>query len=94
MQACLFADDYAILAAGAEDRQRVPKAEVVLSTANEDVPRQAQMVFRAWDERRGLWGTGGMMAGRASGGGGDGVGDERLLSRIDVREVLDICCSR
>ena len=94
VQACLFADDYAILAAGMEDRQSVPKTEVVLAMAKQHLPREIKMVFRSWDERRGLWGTGGMMAGRV-GGEGDANGTSKHgTSRVCVREVLDVCCVR
>lgn len=88
MQACLFAADYAILAAGEEDRARIPKVEVVLSGSG--LPKEAKMLFRAgWDERRGAWGTAGLMAGSSNGFGGDGGG-----GRIGVEEVVDLCCGR
>lgn len=41
-----FAHEYAILAAGVEDRPFVPVSSVVL----EGVPRDLKRVFRKWDE--------------------------------------------
>ncbi|KAK4997738.1 hypothetical protein LTR66_002903 [Elasticomyces elasticus] len=58
-QALLFAQDYAILAASLEDRPSIPKGSVVLS----GLPRDVKFLFRQWDDRRGAWGTGGIMAG-------------------------------
>lgn len=79
-QALLFCSEYAILAASEEDRPAVPAAKVVLG----NMPRDARMVFRYWDSRRGLWGTGGMMAGRAA------DGEESV--EVAVSEAIRICC--
>lgn len=62
-QTVLFAFEYAVLAAGDEDRPVIPKAEVVLA----GVPGDVRRLFRFWDEELGFWGTGGLMAGSAGG---------------------------
>ncbi|KAF2150761.1 hypothetical protein K461DRAFT_323137 [Myriangium duriaei CBS 260.36] len=79
-QACLFAHDYALLAAGLQDRPGVPAVKLVLG----DMPGPAKWLFRGWDEGRGLWGAAGLMAGRSRGEGGV----------VGVQEVLDVCCGR
>ncbi|KAK6007029.1 hypothetical protein QM012_006037 [Aureobasidium pullulans] len=79
VQACLFAHDYAILSASLEDRPAIPKARVVLG----GLPKEVKVKFRRWEERRGLWGSGSLMAGRITGGDG---------GMIDVRDVLGVCC--
>jgi len=79
-QALLFANDYAILAASVEDRTRMPQAEVIFDA----LPQDAKHVFRSWDERRGLWGSGGLMAGRPRSTDGEDT--------VSVREALDVCC--
>ncbi|KAI5195328.1 hypothetical protein E4T39_08262 [Aureobasidium subglaciale] len=80
VQACLFAHDYAILSASLEDRPAIPKARVVLG----GLPREVKIKFRRWEERRGLWGSGGLMAGKMT-------GDENDM--IEVRDVLGVCCA-
>ncbi|KAI5272445.1 hypothetical protein E4T47_04285 [Aureobasidium subglaciale] len=80
VQACLFAHDYAILSASLEDRPAIPKARVVLG----GLSREVKIKFRRWEERRGLWGSGGLMAGKKA-------GDESGM--IDVRDVLGVCCA-
>ncbi|KAI5248368.1 hypothetical protein E4T42_05736 [Aureobasidium subglaciale] len=80
VQACLFAHDYAILSASLEDRPAIPKARVVLG----GLSREVKIKFRRWDERRSLWGSGGLMAGKMT-------GDESGM--IDVRDVLGVCCA-
>lgn len=79
-QALLFANEYAILAASVEDRMKMPQAEVIFGA----VPLDAKHVFRSWDESRGLWGSGGLMAGRAQSTNGEDM--------VSVREALDVCC--
>lgn len=80
-QALLFAHDYAILSASLEDRPAIPAAVVVLS----GLPREAKMRFRRWDTVRGVWGAGGIMAGRAR-----EMEDSGGL--LDIREALEVCC--
>lgn len=80
----MFANEYAALSAngasgnsnGDSKTASVPRIEVCFGT----LPRTGKMVFRAWDDRRGLWGTGGMMAGKAS----------ELEGVVGVRDVLDV----
>ncbi|KEQ67640.1 uncharacterized protein M437DRAFT_36463 [Aureobasidium melanogenum CBS 110374] len=79
VQACLFAHDYAILSASLEDRPAIPKARVVLG----GLLKEVKVKFRRWEERRGLWGSGSLMAGRITSG---------ELGMIDVRDVLGVCC--
>ncbi|THX02630.1 hypothetical protein D6D17_06076 [Aureobasidium pullulans] len=79
VQACLFSHDYAILSASLEDRPAIPKARVVLG----GLPREVKVKFRRWEERRGLWGSGGLMAGRVGGEQG---------GMVEVRDVLGVCC--
>ncbi|KAH0362030.1 hypothetical protein KCU65_g8330, partial [Aureobasidium melanogenum] len=79
VQACLFAHDYAILSASLEDRPAIPKARVVLG----GLPKEIKVKFRRWEERRGLWGSGSLMAGKITGG---------EVGMIDVRDVLGVCC--
>ncbi|KAF2218710.1 hypothetical protein BDZ85DRAFT_207613, partial [Elsinoe ampelina] len=82
-QSCLFGSDYAMLAAGLQDRQKVPDVKICLG----GLGREVEMLFRNWDDRRGLWGAASLMAGRRS------VGGEGEVKMIDVGEVLD-CCAR
>ncbi|CAD0106173.1 unnamed protein product [Aureobasidium uvarum] len=81
VQACLFSHDYAILSASLEDRPAIPKARVVLG----GLPREIKVKFRRWEERRGLWGSGGLMAGKAT-------SDDGGMLDVDVRDVLGVCC--
>lgn len=83
-QALLFAHDYVIMSASMEDRPAMPAANVVLS----GMPRDAQLRFRRWDKARGVWGTGGMMAGKRM----DGY--EKSDDMLDIREALEVCCER
>ncbi|KXT05378.1 hypothetical protein AC578_10984 [Pseudocercospora eumusae] len=80
-QALLFASDYAIMAASLEDRAAIPKCWVVFS----GVPRDVKMLFRHWDERRGLWGTASLMAGEKASSG-------REVNALALEEVLDEVC--
>lgn len=80
-QALLFADDYAMSSVSAEDRQAIPTASVIL----DGMPRDAQLRFRKWDKTRGVWGTGGMMAGRRM----DGF--EENSETLSVGEALEVC---
>lgn len=80
-QALLFAHDYAILSASLEDRPAIPKPAVALS----GLPREAKMRFRRWDTVRGVWGAGGIMAGRTR-------DNENSGELLDIREVLEVCC--
>ncbi|KAI4725146.1 hypothetical protein E4T49_07105 [Aureobasidium sp. EXF-10728] len=81
VQSCLFSHDYAILSASLEDRPAIPKARVVLGS----LPRGVKVKFRRWEERRGLWGSGGLMAGKAT-------SDDGGMLDVDVRDVLGVCC--
>lgn len=83
-QALLFVHDYVIMSASMEDRPAMPAANVVLS----GMPRDAQLRFRRWDKARGVWGTGGMMAGRRM----DGYMESDDM--LDIREALEVCCQR
>ncbi|KAG9576675.1 FMN-dependent dehydrogenase, partial [Aureobasidium melanogenum] len=67
VQACLFTHDYAILSASLEDRPAIPKARVVFG----GLPKEIKVKFRRWEERRGLWGSGSLMAGKITGDDGD-----------------------
>lgn len=81
-QALLFASDYTIMSASLEDRRSIPKCSVLFS----GVPRDVKMLFRHWDESRGLWGTAGLMAGSAS----PSVGRDVKLFPLD--EMLTEVC--
>ncbi|TKA78844.1 hypothetical protein B0A49_01961 [Cryomyces minteri] len=59
-QALLFAQEYGILAASLEDRPFVPVSTVVM----DGVPRDLKAVFRTWDDRVGIGGTGALMSGK------------------------------
>lgn len=82
-QALLFAHDYVILSASLEDRPAMPTATVVFG----GLPRDAQLRFRRWDKTRGVWGTGGMMAGRR-------MENSDEPQTLDIREALELCCKR
>ncbi|KAF2162182.1 hypothetical protein M409DRAFT_69386 [Zasmidium cellare ATCC 36951] len=81
-QALLFASDYTIMSASLEDRRSIPKCSVLFS----GVPRDVKMLFRHWDEGRGLWGTAGLMAGSAS----PSIGRDVKLMPLD--EMLTEVC--
>jgi hypothetical protein len=76
-QALLFASDYATLVASMGDRVAFPQCEVLIS----GVPNEVKMLFRHWDDARGLWGTAGLMA------GSDGVG-EKGVRTVGLQECL------
>jgi len=80
-QALLFASDYGILAASMQDRAAIPKAKMVFSGVPEDI----KALIRFWDGRKGLWGTGGLMAGSGS----KGMAGLRV---VDVDEVVRAVC--
>ncbi|KAJ9628730.1 hypothetical protein H2203_002632 [Taxawa tesnikishii (nom. ined.)] len=82
-QALLFAHDYAILSASLEDRPAIPKASVAL----DGFPGGLKLLFRSWDERRGVWGPGALMAGRKKVEG-------EMCRRVGVQEALEECCVR
>lgn len=81
-QTLLFASDYAILAASMEDRCTIPKCWVLFS----GVPRDVKMMFRHWDEGRGLWGTASLMAGEKASAG-------REVNALALEEVLNEVCN-
>ena len=82
-QSLLFAHDYSTVSVHMEDLPAIPSASVVFS----GLPRDAQLRFRRWDSARGVWGTGGMMAGRRM----DVYEDVKTL---DLRDALEVCCKR
>lgn len=52
--ACIFAQEYAILIASAEDRPRVPRCRVVVGDDDDGAaPETLRMAFRRWDAVRG-----------------------------------------
>ena len=75
-QGLLFATEYATLAASTEERTQVPGVSVVLA----GIPGETRRLFRFWDEGLGFWGTGGLMAGSASGREGEVVLDRESAS--------------
>lgn len=80
-QALLFASDYATLAASMEDRVSIPKCSVLFS----GVPDDVKVLFRHWDDSRGLWGTAGLMAGSS-------VSQGRELKILPLADVLTEVC--
>lgn len=80
-QALLFASDYATLAASMEDRLSTPKCSVLFS----GVPDDVKVLFRHWDDSRGLWGTAGLMAGAS-------VSQGRELKIMPLEDVLTEVC--
>lgn len=78
-QALLFAESYAKLSAEIEGRPATPAVGVVCS----GVPQDVKVMFRHWDEGRGLWGTAGLMAG--SGAVSDGA---RTMPLDEVLHML------
>lgn len=82
-QALLFAHDLSLVSVTLDDRPAIPVAQVVLA----GLPRDAQLRFRRWDKTRGVWGAGGIMAGRRM----DGLAECDIL---DIREALELCCRR
>lgn len=83
-QSLLFASDYAILSASAEDRPGVPKAKIVFAGCPEGI----EWLFRHWDDDNGLWGSGGLMAGSAVSKGK--VGEE--VESAGVEELVRVVC--
>lgn len=69
-----FAQEYAILAAGIEDRPFVPVSSVVL----EGIPRDLKRVFRKWDDAR---------SPTATNNGSDGAGGSPLKRGRSLRVV-------
>lgn len=80
-QALLFACDYATLAASMEHRAAIPKCSVLFS----GVPDDVKVLFRHWDDSRGLWGTAGLMAGST-------VSQGRELKVMPLEDVLNEVC--
>lgn len=80
-QALLFASDYATLSASMENRVKIPKCSVLFS----GVPDDVKVLFRHWDDSRGLWGTGGLMAGAS-------VSQGRELKMMPLEDVLTEVC--
>ncbi|SMR47344.1 unnamed protein product [Zymoseptoria tritici ST99CH_3D1] len=80
-QTVLFAEEYAKVAAEVESRTAVPRCQVVVS----GVPEELKMLFRHWDEGRGLWGTAGLMAGSRT-------GEEGLVRVVALEDALAELC--
>lgn len=80
-QTLLFASDYAIIAASTEDRPRIPKCWVLFG----GVPKDVKLMFRHWDDGRGLWGTEGLLAGNIGRSGGEVI-------MLELEDVLDEVC--
>ncbi|KJY01106.1 hypothetical protein TI39_contig303g00022 [Zymoseptoria brevis] len=76
-QTVLFAQEYAKAAAEVESRTAVPSCQVVIS----GVLQELKMLFRHWDEGRGLWGTAGLMAGSRT-------GEEGLVRVVALEDAL------
>lgn len=81
-QALLFASDYAIMSASLEDRRSIPKCSVLFS----GIPRDVKILFRHWDDSRGLWGTAGLMAGSSS------LSPGREIKLMPLDEMLTEVC--
>ncbi|CAK3860573.1 hypothetical protein AC579_10025 [Lecanosticta acicola] len=82
-QTLLFASDYAAMSASMEDRPQIPKCSAVFA----GVPRDVKMLFRHWEDSRGLWGTAGLMAGSLLSPG-------REVKLMPLDEVLAEVCKR
>ena len=80
-QTLLFTADY--MSPSAADRPSTPKAHVLFG----GVPRDMRMLFRHWDEARGLWGTAGLMAGSLAGTGSG-------LRMLPLRDVIGTVCRK
>lgn len=78
-QTLLFASEYGVLATSTEDRPTVPKALVLFS----GVPDHVKLLFRHWDDGRGLWGTAGLMAGSQTTSG-------KEVKMVGLDEVLGV----
>ncbi|KAF2717286.1 hypothetical protein K431DRAFT_349672 [Polychaeton citri CBS 116435] len=95
-QALLFAADYALLAAGLEDRPGVPKGFVVFA----GVPEEIKRLFRGWEDSWGLWGTGELMAGWRNGRSAQtgaaraGVSRTNDVDMLGLDEVLGVVYGR
>ncbi|PFH63137.1 hypothetical protein XA68_17781 [Ophiocordyceps unilateralis] len=81
-----FAQEYAILAAGIEDRPFVPVSSVVL----EGAPRDLKRVFRKWDDRRSPTAAAdaAAAAGGTTGAAGGGLKRGRSLRVVTLTQAL------
>ncbi|KAG6012789.1 hypothetical protein E4U43_007647 [Claviceps pusilla] len=80
-----FAQEYAILASGMEDRPFVPISTVVL----EGIPRDLKRVFRKWDDRKSPTVTNTAGAGAGSGSeSGSGLKRGRSLRVVSLTQAL------
>ncbi|KAI0480257.1 hypothetical protein GGR56DRAFT_625283 [Xylariaceae sp. FL0804] len=79
-----FAQEYAILAAGMEDRPFMPVATVVL----EGVPRDLKSVFRKWRDDRSPTLTTTQQQPATGGGGGGGLRRGRSLKIVSLNQAL------
>ncbi|KAK0312947.1 hypothetical protein LTR01_002610 [Friedmanniomyces endolithicus] len=80
-QTLRFAEELAGFRAEEEGWADARRGHVVFS----GVPKEVKMLFRCWDEGRGLWGTAGLMAGSRG-----TRGDEVMMVRLD--EVVRAVC--
>ncbi|KAK5132362.1 hypothetical protein LTR08_009133 [Meristemomyces frigidus] len=80
-QTLLFTADYMSAAAGS--RSSTPKAHVLFG----GVPRDMKMLFRHWDDSRGLWGTAGLMAGSLISTGSG-------IKMVPLRDVIGTVCRK
>ncbi|KAK0280246.1 hypothetical protein LTR91_007057 [Friedmanniomyces endolithicus] len=80
-QTLRFAEELARFPAENEGWEGSGRGFVILG----GVPRDVKMLFRCWDEGRGLWGTAGLMAGSRG-----TRGDEVMMVRLD--EVVRAVC--
>lgn len=78
-QTLLFAADYVLSVAG--DRPASPKGYVLFG----GVSRDMKMLFRHWEESRGLWGTAGLMAGSPANTG-------REVKMVPLEDVMRAVC--
>lgn len=85
VQSMLFANVYAIMATQAQERPSVPRAEVVFGKT---LPKACSVLFRRWDEERGLWGG----LGNAHNGARVSVKSSTDGGLVNVDELLSICC--
>lgn len=79
-----FAQEYAILAAGVEDRPFVPISTVVL----EGVPRDLKSVFRKWRDELAPTSPPGTIGRTVGGGGGGGLRRARSLKIVPLNQAL------
>ena len=78
-QTLLFAQEY--VAAVAAERPAPPKGSVIFH----GVPQDLKMLFRHWDDSRGLWGTAGLMAGSSAFSGSE-------VKMAGLEEVANAVC--